>query len=55
MNKIERAKELVNKLDFEGCIEALDHYELSTEIVGLICERMMELDEERFIKFSEEY
>lgn len=55
MTKLERAKELVNKLNFEGCIEALDHSGLVVEIVDLICKRMMELDEERFIKFSEEY
>lgn len=58
MTKIEsivnKAKSLINKLDFDGCIEALNKPELEP-FMNLIMDRMIELDSERFIKFSEEY
>ena len=58
MTKIEaiinKAKSLINKLDFDGCVEALDRPELEP-FMNLIMDRMNELDSERFIRFSEEY
>lgn len=50
-----RVKELLKNLDFEGCIKLLEKLNDTLAIDDLIFERMIELDEERFIKFSLEY
>ena len=50
-----KAKKLLSKLNFEGCIDLLDKLKDTSVMDELIFERMIELDEERFIKFSLEY
>ena len=50
-----KIKKLLSKLDFEGCIELLNKLQGTIVIDNLIFDRMIELDEERFIQFSLEY
>ena len=49
-----RMKELVNSLDFEGCIEA---FEKSDDLYldTLIMDRMEELDQKRFYEYAENF
>lgn len=51
MNK---AKQLVNMLDFDGCIKALEKID-NMQMVDLIIDRMFQLDEARAIEFSNNY
>ena len=50
-----KIKKLLSKLDFEGCIELLNKLQGTIVMDNLIFDRMIELDEERFIQFSLEY
>ena len=54
-----RANELLKHLDFDGCVELME--KLDSEFKGihplheLVCERMIELDEIKFITYCENY
>jgi hypothetical protein len=48
---MERARTLVQKLDFEGCEEAFNKLPSGHPIIDLLFDRMEELDPERFEKF----
>lgn len=50
-----KIKKLLSKLDFEGCIELLNKLQGTIVMDNLIFDKMIELDEDRFIKFSYEY
>lgn len=50
-----KIKKLLSKLDFKGCIELLNKLQGTIVMDNLIFDRMVELDEERFIQFSLEY
>ena len=45
---MERAKELVSKLNFEECIVAFEKMPAGSPIRDLLMDRMEELDAERF-------
>lgn len=49
-----RMKELINLLDFEGCIKA---FEKSDDLYldSLIMDRMEELDQKRFYEYAENF
>ena len=45
---MERAKELIKKLNFEECIAAFEKMPKGNPIIDLLFDRMEELDAERF-------
>lgn len=49
-----KAQALVNSLDFEGLVDALEKVD-NIEMIAMIIERMFVLDEERAIAFADEY
>lgn len=51
---IERMKELINSLDFNGLAEALERID-NMEICDMIIERMFELDEEKALAYEANY
>ena len=51
MNK---AMELINTLDFDGLVEALDKID-NCDMIAMIIERMFEIDEEKAIEFEKNY
>ena len=51
---MERAQELINKLNFDELAELANNIE-GIELLPMIMDRMEALDEERFIKFAENF
>ena len=52
MNKlVNRATELLNKLDFDGCLKLIDKLPIGSPIFDLACDRMEILDSERFLSW----
>lgn len=48
---MEKAKKIINLLDFEGCLEAYNKLKAGNKMIDLIFDRMEEIDEVRFDKF----
>jgi len=54
---LDKMQGLVNRLDFEGCIEAmgrLEQEDFNADLELLLSERMELLDADRFIKWCED-
>lgn len=47
----QKIKDLLNKLDFNGCLELFDRLPSGSPIMDLLFDRMESLDPERFEKF----
>lgn len=54
MTDLKKVYGLVNSLDFEGLVDALNKID-NMEIVSIIIDRMFELDEERAVAFADAY